>query len=329
MTEGPILVRPHSSYQHEALLYRGVDAFLAGTVGFVRDGLASEQPVMVVVAEPRLGELRAALGRDAQRVRMMDMAAVGANPARIIPAWQEFLDGHDDDQPIRGIGEPIWFGRRAAEIAECQLHEALLNLAVEPDRPFWLRCPYDADALPAEIVDAAHRSHPVLVEAGDYRGSTNYGGVVHAEEMFGEPLPEPSVSAASYVFDGMTVTVAVKHAVAEAAELGLDSKRVLDLTTALREILDNSVGHGGGGGTLRLWHDPEAFVCEVRDTGHIEDPMIGRRRQVDDSGRPSGLWLANQLCDMVQVRSSADGTTVRLVSWLTAAADGRTPTSRP
>jgi len=39
MTEGPILVRPHSSYQHEALLYRGVDAFLAGTVGFVRDGL--------------------------------------------------------------------------------------------------------------------------------------------------------------------------------------------------------------------------------------------------------------------------------------------------
>jgi len=35
------------------------------------------------------------------------------------------------------------------------------------------------------------------------------------------------------------------------------------------------------------------------------------------------LWLTNQLCDMVQVRSSEDGTTVRLVSWLTAAADGR------
>ena len=94
---------------------------------------------------------------------MMDMAAVGANPARIIPAWQEFLDDHDDDQPIRGVGEPIWFGRRGVEIAECQLHEALLNLAVEPDRPFWLRCPYDADALPAEIVAAAHHSHPVLV----------------------------------------------------------------------------------------------------------------------------------------------------------------------
>ena len=328
MTEGPILVRPHSNYQHEALLYRGMDAFLAGTVGFVRDGLASDQPVMVVLAEPRLGELREALGDDAEQVRMMDMAAVGANPARIIPAWQEFLDSHDDDRPIRGVGEPIWFGRREAEIGECQLHEALLNLAVEPDRPFWLRCPYDTDALPAEIVDAAHRSHPALVEAGDYRGSTNYGGIVHAEEMFGEPLPEPSVSAASYVFDVATLTVAIKHAVAEAADLGLDSKRLLDLTTALREILDNSISHGGGGGTLRLWHDREAFVCEVRDTGHIEDPMIGRRQQVDDSGRPSGLWSANQLCDMVQIRSSEGGTTVRLVSWLTPAAEDGLRSSR-
>ena len=322
MTEAPILVRPHSSFQHEALLYRSIDAFLAGTVGFVRDGLASEQPVMVVLAEPRLGELREALGVDAQRVRMMDMAAVGANPARIIPAWQGFLDDHDDDQPIRGIGEPIWSGRRGVEIAECQLHEALLNLAVEPDRPFWLRCPYDADALPAEILDAAHHSHPVLVEAGDYRGSRYYGGVVHAAEMFGEPLPEPSVSAVSYVFDGTTVTDAIKHAATEAAELGLDSERLADLANALGEILDNSVRHGGGGGTLRLWHDREAYVCEIRDAGHIEDPMIGRRPPAENPSRRSGLWLVNQLCDMVQLRSSEHGTTVRLISWLSTAADG-------
>jgi len=29
-----------------------------------------------------------------------------------------------------------------------------------------------------------------------------------------------------------------------------------------------------------------------------------------------GLWLANQLCDLVQIRSAASGTAVRLVSWL-------------
>jgi hypothetical protein len=32
--------------------------------------------------------------------------------------------------------------------------------------------------------------------------------------------------------------------------------------------------------------------------------------------------LVNQLCDMVQVRSSEHGTTVRLISWLSTAADG-------
>ena len=316
MTKAPILVRPHSSYQHEALLYRGVEAFLAGTVDFIRDGLASDQPVMVVLAEPRLSAVRAALGADAERVRMMDMAAVGANPARIIPAWQEFLDDHDDEQPLRGIGEPIWFGRTEVEIAECQLHEALLNLAVEPDRPFWLRCPYDADALPDDVVEAAHHSHPVLVESSDYRGSTYYGGVCHAEEMFGEQLPEPLGDPASLVFDATTTTDAIKHAATEGAELGLDTTRLADLTEALGEILDNSVRHGGGGGTLRLWRDQDAFVCEVRDTGHIEDPMIGRRRPAETSGRLKGLWLVNQLCDVVQVRSSREGTTVRLVSWL-------------
>jgi anti-sigma regulatory factor (Ser/Thr protein kinase) len=319
MTAPPILVRPHSSYQHEALFYHGMPALLAGTVSFIRDGLASDQPVMVVLAEPRLGALRTALGADAERVRMLDMARVGANPARIIPTWQEFLDNHDEDQPIRGIGEPVWFGRRAVEIAESQLHEALLNLAVDPDRPFWLRCPYDADALPADVVDAAHHSHPVLVEADDYRGSTCYGGVCHAEEMFSAHLPEPAATSVSHVFDGMTTIDAIKHAAAEGTDLGIDGERVADLTAALGEILDNSIRHGGGGGTLRIWHDQESFVCEVRDAGRIEDSLIGRRRPGEYAGRPSGLWLVNLLCDLVQVRSSLDGTTVRLVTWLPSA----------
>jgi hypothetical protein len=29
------------------------------------------------------------------------------------------------------------------------------------------------------------------------------------------------------------------------------------------------------------------------------------------------VWLVNQLCDLVQVRSSEDGTVVRLYTWLT------------
>ena len=39
--------KPHDSYRHEALLYRGDDEFVAGTVPFIREGLQAGQPVMV------------------------------------------------------------------------------------------------------------------------------------------------------------------------------------------------------------------------------------------------------------------------------------------
>ena len=61
------------------------------------------------------------------------MAVLGHNPARIIPAWRDFADAHAG--PIRGIGEPIWPGRGADELVECQLHESLLNVAFDGRLP--------------------------------------------------------------------------------------------------------------------------------------------------------------------------------------------------
>jgi hypothetical protein len=79
---------------------------VAQTAPFVREGLALDEPVMVALKGDRLEALRAALGEDARRVRLVDMARVGRNPARIIPAWQRFLDEHEGVS-ARGIGEPV------------------------------------------------------------------------------------------------------------------------------------------------------------------------------------------------------------------------------
>ena len=91
----------------------------------------------------------------------------------------------------------------------------------------------------------------------------------------------------------------------------MTADRVGDLTVGLAEVAMNSVHHGGGG-TLRMWQDDDLVVCEVTDSGHIEDPLVGRRMPdvTDQSGR--GLWLANQLCDLMQIPSTAAGTTVRV-----------------
>jgi MEDS: MEthanogen/methylotroph, DcmR Sensory domain len=63
---------------------------------------------------------------------------VAANPARIIPAWRDFVASVDGRGHARGIGEPIWAERTPAELVECQRHETLLNLAFAGVPAWWL-----------------------------------------------------------------------------------------------------------------------------------------------------------------------------------------------
>lgn len=318
--------KAHRAYRHEALMYRGMDGFLEAVVPFVRDGIDRGQPVLVAVIGPRLEALRAALGVDADLVNFVDMADLGSNPARIIPAWREFVDLHcpvDPDHPdhrigipIRGVGEPVWAGRRHSEIEECQFHEALLNLAISPDTPLWLLCPYDADDLDVDVIDEAHRSHPAIVEPDSYRGSTTYGGAYHVGALFSGALPPPAGPVRNLVVNGDD-----GHQVADwvrrwAEASGMSGQRAGRLATAIRTITQASVTQPGHSEVLQLWQEGSALICQLHDPGHLQDPMIGRRPDGQDSARGQALRLANQLCDLVQVRSGASGTTVRVHSWL-------------
>ena len=58
--------------------------------------------------------------------------------------------------------------------------------------------------------------------------------------------------------------------------------------------------------------DDDELVCEVCDAGHISDPLAGRRRPTADATNGRGLWIANRLADLVQVRSTVAGTIVRV-----------------
>ena len=61
-----------------------------------------------------------------------------------------------------------------------------------PGSPLWLICPYDADTLSPAVVEEAHRSHPVIVEAGTHRGSAHYAGRAHVDALFAAELSRPS-----------------------------------------------------------------------------------------------------------------------------------------
>ena len=84
------------------------------------------------------------------------------------------------------------------------------------------------------------------------------------------------------------------------------------LVLAADELATNSIRHGGGGGILRLWREPEAVVCEVRDRGTITEPLVGRARPDANQAAGRGLWIVNEVCDLVQIRALAGGNVVRV-----------------
>jgi anti-sigma regulatory factor (Ser/Thr protein kinase) len=98
----------------------------------------------------------------------------------------------------------------------------------------------------------------------------------------------------------------------QAERAGLTNESATGLVLAVSELASNSIRHGGGHGEMRAWIEGPSLVCEISDAGHITSPLVGRVRPAPDAGGGAGLWLANQLCDLVQISSSAAGTTVRV-----------------
>jgi anti-sigma regulatory factor (Ser/Thr protein kinase) len=300
------------AYRHEALFYGSGDEFMAGTLPFIRDAVEAEEPILVVLGERKIGALREALNGQADAVLFADMAEVGTNPARIIPAWQEFVATHGaKGRRLRGIGEPIWAGRSAAELAECQRHEALLNVCFS-DPDFWLLCPYDTAALSRAVLEEARRNHPFLSTGAVSEPSSAYPGAGALAGPFDEPLPAPPAEAVAAVVDVEHLRGVRALVERHAAAAGLTGEAAVDLVFVAHELAANSVRHGGGTGTLTVWREPGAVVCEVRDGGHIDDPLVGRVRPEALGPNGRGLWLANQLCELVQIRSFPTGSAVRV-----------------
>ena len=325
-------------FRHEAFFYVDDSAYADSLAAFLRAGLEASEPVMALVPSARLGPLRSALGEDADDVLLADMAEVGRNPARIIPEWRRFVDA-SPGRAMRGVGEPLWVGRGRQEAVECHRHEWLLSRAFADDPLLWLVCPYEVTGLDAADIDLARRLHPAVFDPTALAraqppslpdGQDRVGGADQpAVPLLPEPFPAddelptaPAPAAVDLSFGNGDLAEVREKAADAATALGLEPYRAKELTLAVHEIASNVVRHTGGPGRLLLWRStagangPAAVVCEVRDAGRaagpIADPMVGRERPATglDSGR--GLWLANQLCDLVQLRTSSSGTVVRM-----------------
>lgn len=301
--------------RHEALLYAGEHEFVDAVTGFVTEGIREDEPVAVVLQAERLKRIRDALGpvADDDHVHFVEIELMGHNPARLLPAMQAMFEEHAPaGGAVRAVGEPIWPGRSTAEIVEMQRHEALTNLAFGYDRDVRLLCPYDVEALPESVIDAATRTHPYVARDGSTASSPGYRLEEMAAAFTDVPLPEPAVPfrELEFGFEELHVVRAIAAMTLDATSMS--RHRCYDLLLAVSEIATNSVIHGGGAGMFRIWLDADTVVCEFRDSGHLTDPLAGRRPPSVDSFGQRGLWIVNHLCDLVQIRVFPSGTVVRL-----------------
>lgn len=303
------------TFVHPALFYRDEQEYLAGTVPFVTDGLAAGEPVAVSVPPANLAVLRRELGTAAERVRMLDMTQVGRNPGRIIPGVLRAFADRYPDQHVRIIGEPIWPQRSAAEYPACAQHEALINHAFT-GRQVTILCPYDTAGLDPLVLADAARTHPLLVDATGSRTSDRYAPdeVVADYNRLLPPPPDATVLTT----DAPGLSNLRRVAAELARQAGLSEERTDDVLLVLTELVTNSIEHAGSAATVTMGSDGDHFVCHVDDSGHLTDPLAGRRPEVPGQLRGRGLLLVNHLADLVRVHTGPDGTTVETRFAITA-----------
>jgi anti-sigma regulatory factor (Ser/Thr protein kinase) len=301
-----------SAFEHDALLYDGVDGFVEHMLPFVHGGLEREEAVLAVTSPRNISALREALGGDRERVGYHDSAKWYASPGKAFRRYAEYVAAQPEGRRLRAIGEPVWPIGRPEAVSEWARYESVLNVAFA-DAPAWIVCPYDSAALPDEILTHALETHPTTHAQGrrvahaEYVATDTFWSSLDVRHPFAEPPRTRELPVTSEL-------AALRAAVeSEARRAGVALERLPELLLAVHELAINALTHGEGEAVVRTWTEEHDFVCELADSG----PGLERRyagyvtpSPVDLHGR--GLWLARQITDLVEVRSGPHGTRIRV-----------------
>ncbi|MGD6748857.1 anti-sigma factor RsbA family regulatory protein [Streptomyces sp. BH105] len=296
-------------HQHQAVLYDGMPEFLAGTVPHLREGIEAGAPTLAIAPAREAEALREALGPDAPAVQFINPLDVYTNPVRAMTAISAVARTLGP-RPAWVVATDDW--ERYPDPIEWVRYEAMLNVSF-PHQPYHSRCCYDTRVLPPEVVEHVRRTHPEVFEGEALRDSPVYGDqTALLAELDRRPLPASPHATAS-----MRILPADLHAVRafvaeQARGCGVTGDALHQLLVAVTEVATNAIRHGDAPVTLRAWPD-NGLICEITDSGDWQpDAHLGWTPpdSVTDSG--FGLWGAGMLCDTVQVRPGAKGTTVRL-----------------
>jgi MEDS: MEthanogen/methylotroph, DcmR Sensory domain len=310
---------PEGAFQHWACIYDDDKQFLETAVPFLTEGLALGEPVLAVTTPANLELLGTALPDRSGDVDYADSAFFGRRPPQRVAAfyryWKSRGSTREGSQParrVRILAEPVWAGRSTREVTAWTRMEAALNVTLAPTTISMI-CLYGAQTLDQDIVSNALRTHPAQVAGSHVSPSVHYADpAAFARSCDTGPLADPPASAAAFEFDGDLR--GLRRFIADrAAALGVGGDRADMLVLAVSEVGAYLKSRWPACATVRAWEQPGAVVCDFRQPGaSISDPFIGLRPAELVPGDADGLWLANQICDWMEIRSGADGCTIQL-----------------
>ncbi len=303
-----------TTFEHQACIYGSDRQFLAMALPFFESGLSNGEPVLAVTTPANLELISSALG-DRGEVDYAESAFFGRRPPQRMAAFHRYWRRHagaDNGTQVRVLAEPVWAGRSAREVAAWTRMESALNVALAGTSVFMI-CPYDTRVTAPEIVAAARRTHPALADGPHASTSPDYADpTAFADEWDTGPLPDPPASAVVFEFDG-DLRGLRRFITSRAAAHGLTGERVGLLVQAAGEVGTFLKNRSPASAAVRTWEHADAVVCDFRQPGgSVGDPFLGLRPAELDPRPGDGLWLTGQICDWIDIRSGADGPTIRL-----------------
>ena len=307
--------RAAGAFEHWACIYDDDSQFLDTAVPFLAGGLAVGEPVLAVTTPANLELLGAALGEPSGDVDYAESAFFGRRPPRRVAAFYRYWkagQGSPRGGRVRVLAEPVWAGRSAREITAWTRMEAALNVTLA-STSISMICPYNARITDAGILADALRTHPVQVAGSRRSPSPQYADpAAFARSCDTGPLADPAGGAETFHFDG-DLRALRRFIVGSAGAHGLAGDRAEMLVLAVSEVGAYLKSRWPASATVRTWEQPGAVVCDFRQPGaSISDPFLGLRPAELVPGDGDGLWLANQICDWMDIRSDAEGCTIQL-----------------
>jgi anti-sigma regulatory factor (Ser/Thr protein kinase) len=296
-----------TAFAHEGFVFATDREVLDRVVPFAVEGLSRGEPVLVVAGKRVRRLLAAELGQDVRRLATFAAAETWWRGGHgTLHAYDRDLRTLRAATPTwRLVAEPVWLASEDGR--EWSRFEAVANRCYAA-MPYYSLCLHDRRRLPASVLDAVVRTHPLTwsgqapVQAAAYEDPQRFLRSVQPE------WDERPGHAAVW-----TVTAApdVRRALTAVVTDGWRA-RADDVVLATHELLTNAL-RVAAFVEVAFWTDHETLVVEVSDTGPgLPDETRGYVPPADDLEGGRGMWLAWSLADDVAVASSSTGTAIRL-----------------